>query len=132
MGGISELNAVCGIFNGWVDVGINRGNEAASKQLETTVIRHIVFFTARQPEHLDEIVAGLKLLATIPHARHLEVARNTKVDQISNEVDVVVYAEFADEEALKAYKAHPTYAEATRLVRPLRDLRLSADFPAQT
>ena len=53
------------------------------------------------------------------------------MDQISNEVDVVVYAEFEDAAALAAYKAHPTYAEATRLVRPLRELRLSADVVAK-
>ena len=94
------------------------------------MIRHIVFFTAGHPDHLDAICEGLALLGTIPHARHFEVTRNSKVDQISNEVDVVVYAEFADEAALAAYKAHPIYAEATRLVQPLRDLRLSADVVA--
>ena len=59
-----------------------------------------------------------------------EVAENARIDQIGNEVDVVVYAEFADEAALAAYKAHPTYAEATRRVRPLRETRLAADFKA--
>jgi len=58
------------------------------------------------------------------------VTRNRKVDQIGNDVDVVVYAEFADAEALAAYKAHPTYAEVTRRVRPLRELRLAADVTA--
>jgi len=43
-------------------------------------------------------------------------------------VDVVVYGEFADEAALAAYKAHPTYAEATKRVRPLRELRYAADI----
>ncbi len=81
--------------------------------------------------NLDAICEGLALLGTIPHSRHFEVTRNTKVDQISNEVDVVVYAEFADAAALAAYKAHPTYAEATRRVRPLRELRLSADVVAR-
>lgn len=94
------------------------------------MIRHIVFFTAAVPDNLDAIIEGLNLLGTIPHSRHFEVTRNTKVDQISNEVDVVVYAEFADEAALAAYKAHPTYAEATRRVRPLREIRLSADVIA--
>jgi len=94
------------------------------------VIRHIVFFTARSPDNLDAICEGLSLLATIPHSLRFEVTRNAKVDQIGNEVDVVVYAEFADAEALAAYKAHPTYAEATRRVRPLRELRLAADIPA--
>jgi len=94
------------------------------------VIRHIVFFTARDPADLDRIVEGLELLGTIPHSSHFEVSRNGKLDQIGNDVDVVVYAEFPDEAALMAYKAHPTYAEATRRVRPLRELRLAADFRA--
>ena len=95
------------------------------------MIRHIVFFTARDPADLDRIVEGLELLGTIPHVSHFEVSRNGKLDQIANDVDVVVYAEFADEASLMAYKAHPTYAEATRRVRPLRELRFAADFPAR-
>ena len=93
------------------------------------MIRHIVFFTA-SPENLDAVVDGLWLLAEIPHAQHFEVCRNGKLDQFGNEVDVVVYAEFADEAALAAYKAHPIYAEATRRVRPLRETRHAADFTA--
>lgn len=95
------------------------------------MIRHIVFFTAAEPDNIEAICEGLALLGTIPHSLHFEVTRNSKVDQISNEIDVVVYAEFADAAALAAYKAHPTYAEATRRVRPLRELRFSADVPAQ-
>ena len=95
------------------------------------MIRHIVFFSAASPDNLDAICEGLELLGTIPHTSHFEVTRNTKVDQISNEIDVVVYGEFADETALAAYKAHPTYAEATRRVRPLREIRLSADVIAR-
>ncbi|MGV8854019.1 MAG: Dabb family protein [Devosia sp.] len=94
------------------------------------MFRHIVFFTAIGAHTIDAICEGLALLGTIPYSTHFEVSRNSKVDQISNEVDVVVYAEFADAAALAAYKAHPTYAEATRRVRPLRELRLSADFLA--
>ena len=94
------------------------------------MIRHIVFFTCR-PANLEAVVEGLELLGQIPHSLHFEVTRNAKVDQIANDVDVVVYAEFADEAALAAYKAHPLYAEATRRVRPLRELRYAADFKAQ-
>ncbi|HZY68350.1 MAG TPA: Dabb family protein [Devosia sp.] len=94
------------------------------------MIRHIVFFTAKAPENLPAILDGLSLLGTIPHVSHFEVTPNRKVDQIANEVDVVVYAEFESEAALRAYKAHPTYAEATRRVRPLRELRFAADFEA--
>src|SRR5436190_8999373 len=94
------------------------------------MIRHIVFFTAKSPEHLPAIVDGLEPLGTIPHVSHFEVTANRKLDQIGNDIDVVVYAEFDSEAALKAYKAHPTYAEATRRVRPLRELRFAADFEA--
>ena len=94
------------------------------------MIRHIVFFTAKSPENLPAILDGLRLLGTIPHVSHFEVTPNRKVDQIGNDVDVVVYAEFDSEAALKAYKAHPTYAESTRRVRPLRELRFAADFEA--
>ena len=55
---------------------------------------------------------------------------NSKVDPLSDEIDIVVYAEFSDEAALAAYKAHPTYAETTSRVRPLRELRFSADVKA--
>jgi len=98
---------------------------------EVAVIRHIVFFTARDTADLGRIVEGLELLGQIPHSTHFEVVRNSKLDQIGNDVDVVVYAEFEDEAALAAYKAHPLYAEATRRVRPLRELRYAADFKAR-
>jgi len=39
---------------------------------------------------------------------HFEVTENTKVDLNANDVDVVVYAEFADQAALGACRAHPT------------------------
>jgi hypothetical protein len=94
------------------------------------MIRHIVFFTAKSPQDVPDIITGLRLLGTIPHVSHLEVTTNRKVDQIGNDIDVVVYAEFDSEAALKAYRAHPTYAEATRRVRPLRELRFAADFEA--
>lgn len=94
------------------------------------MIRHIVFFTAK-PENVDAVAKGLELLAQIPHTSHFEVSRNSKIDQIANDVDVVVYAEFADEAAFRAYKAHPLYAEATRRVRPLRESRYAADFIAK-
>ena len=94
------------------------------------MIRHVVFFTARRREDLPEIIKGLSQLGSIPHSSHFEVTTNRKVDLYANDVDVIVYAEFADAEALAAYKAHPTYALATQQVRPLRDLRFAADFEA--
>ena len=92
------------------------------------MIRHIVFFSARRDADIDAIADGLRGLGGIPGASVFEVVPNAKIDPICDEIDVVVYAEFSDEAALKAWKAHPLYAETTAIVRPLRDLRYSADF----
>ena len=94
------------------------------------MIRHIVFFSAMRGENVEAMRVGLEALGSIPNSTLFEVSLNTKVDPLSDEVDVVVYAEFPDEAALAAYKAHPTYAETTARVRPMRELRLSADVIA--
>lgn len=91
------------------------------------MIRHIVFFSARNKDDVEAIVTGLKQLGDIPHSIVFEVMKNTKVDPISGEIDVVVYGEFKDENALAAYKAHPIYSATTALVKPMRELRISAD-----
>ena len=92
------------------------------------MIRHIVFFSAKQPEDIQRIAEHLNGLGRIPHSDFFEIGLNRKVDQLGTEVDVVVYAEFRDEAALAAYKAHPIYAETTAKVRPLREMRIAADF----
>lgn len=94
------------------------------------MIRHIVFFSAKRGVEALAVRDGLMTLAAIPTSTHFEVAINTKVDPWSGEIDVVVYAEFPDEAALAAFKAHPIYAETTARVRPMRELRYSADFEA--
>ncbi|QND60264.1 Dabb family protein [Mesorhizobium huakuii] len=94
------------------------------------MIRHIVFFSARRKEDVESVRTGLLALGSIPHSSLFEVTLNTKVDPLSDEVDVVVYAEFADDAALAAYKAHPLYAQTTAKVKPLRELRYSADVVA--
>jgi hypothetical protein len=96
------------------------------------MIRHIVFFTAKDSGNAKSIREGLALLTGIPHARRLEIGVNRKSDPISKEVDFVVYGEFDDAAALASYKAHELYAEATRRVRPLRELRLAADYDSGT
>ena len=93
-----------------------------------TFIRHVVFFSAADAKDLTRIVDGLSMLADIPYASTFEVVQNSGVDALSNEVDVVVYAEFSDDAALSAYKAHPLYQAAIDVVRPLRELRIAADF----
>ncbi|UPJ79288.1 Dabb family protein [Bradyrhizobium sp. 183] len=92
------------------------------------MIRHIVLFTAKDKAHVDQIIVGLSVLTKIPHARRLEIARNCKSDQLGNDIDVVVYGEFDNETELAAYKAHDLYQESIRRVRPLRELRLAADY----
>lgn len=94
------------------------------------MLRHIVFFTAKQPEDLPVMQAGLDLLKTIPINGKLEILRHTRKDPVSSPVDLVVYGEFADEAALAAYKAHPAYQHSIAIVRPLRDLRIAADVDA--
>jgi Stress responsive A/B Barrel Domain len=95
------------------------------------LIRHIVFFSAKEGQDVQAIRSGLLALAAIPHSSHFEVTFNTKVDPLCDAIDLVVYAEFADAAALAAYKAHPIYAETTRRVRPMRELRFSADVVAE-
>ena len=89
------------------------------------MIRHIVFFSAKRGVEAITVRDGLMALAAIPASSHFEVSLNSKVDPWSSEIDVVVYAEFPDEAALAAYKAHPVYAETTKRVRPMRELRYS-------
>ena len=93
------------------------------------MIRHVVFFSAKDKKDLEAIFEGLLILKTNPHANHLEISRNLQTDALTgSQVDVVVYAEFTDEEQLAAYKAHPVYQQSIDKVRPLRELRMAADF----
>ena len=94
------------------------------------MIRHIVLFSAKDPAEIGSIQAALSRLAEIPDARRLEVARNAKRDGLSAEIDLVVYGEFDDYDALARYQAHPIYAETIALVRPRRETRIAVDFEA--
>ncbi|MEZ5814283.1 MAG: Dabb family protein [Alphaproteobacteria bacterium] len=96
------------------------------------MIRHIVMFTARNKTDLAAIENGLKNLTEIPGDFTIEITRNRKTDQIANDIDIVVYGEFPDQNALNAYKAHPLYAKSTTIVRPLRELRIAADIETTT
>ena len=92
------------------------------------MIRHIVLFSAKNPSDIDAIHQALAKLKAIPHARHLDVSRNAKKDSLSREIDIVVYAEFEDYGQLEKYKAHPLYLKSIEIVRPLRDMRIAADY----
>lgn len=87
-------------------------------------------FTAKKPDYIDAVYNGLQMLENIEGDWVLTVTKNKKVDQIGNDIDVVVYGEFADDAALAAYKAHPIYSECIDVVRPLRDKRIAVDIPA--
>lgn len=91
------------------------------------MIRHIVFFSVKDGHDVDTVREGLERLATIPHADLFEVLPNSKVDPMCDRIDLVVYAEFKDEAALFAFKKHPTYDATTQYVRPMREMRFSAD-----
>lgn len=92
------------------------------------MLRHIVFFSAKDETDIDRIIEGLSQLSAIPHVTHFEVTKNIKRDALSSDVDVVVYTEFKDEDALSAYKAHRIYEAAIKVVRPLREMRVAADI----
>lgn len=92
------------------------------------MIRHIVFFSVKDPAQLEEVETGLKLLEQSPYPTLLEVKRNLRRDLFDNEVDLVVYGEFPDQAALDAYKQDPLYQLSIDRVRPLRELRIAADI----
>ena len=92
------------------------------------VIRHFVFFSA-QSSQLDVVFEGLKILEKIPYADLVEVRLKEKLDEISNKIDVVIYAEFSSDEALNAFnafKSRPLYEESIERVLPNRELRFVA------
>ncbi len=91
-------------------------------------IRHVVFFSAKDQADVPKIMDGLSILKDIPHTQTFEIVQNRKADLFGNEADVIVYVEFANEAEFHAYKAHPLYEESIRRVRPLRDMRVAADF----
>lgn len=92
------------------------------------MLHHVVMFSVKKAEDLDAVFQGLKLLEQIPESETLQICRNVKADQLSDDVDVVVFGRFQSEAQLAAYKAHPLYAESIKRVRPLRDARVVADF----
>ena len=95
------------------------------------MIRHIVFFSVKEGQDIETVRQGLLQLGTIPYSDVFEVLPTMQVDPMCDKIDLVVYAEFKDEEAFYAYKNHPTYDATTQLVRPMRELRFSADIKTE-
>ena len=95
------------------------------------MIRHIVFFTARDQKYKETIYNGLLTLTNIPDCLQIEVGINTRHDPISQKSpDFIVYAEFDSDEQLARFKNHELYEKSIQIVRPLRDMRIAADFDA--
>lgn len=92
------------------------------------MIRHIVFFSAKNPEDIDIIATTLAGYSEIPGVKNFEIGRNRKVDALENDVDIVLHAQFETEADLIAYKNHPTYLAGIETVRPIRELRIAADY----
>ena len=49
-----------------------------------------MFFSAKRGENVEAMRVGLEALGSIPNSTLFEVSLNTKVDPLSDEVDVVV------------------------------------------
>lgn len=92
------------------------------------MIRHIVAFSARDPNEIEMIRDALRRLGEIPGVRDFRVAPNAKCDALSTEMDVVLEATFDSWADLEAYKAHPTYQETIDVVRPRREQRMVLDY----
>ena len=94
------------------------------------MIRHVVLFSAN-PGEKDRLLIGLKNLEALVDedlAEKLEVKENLKLDTYSQECDVIVYGEFLSHDQLDKFKAHSIYQDCIKVVRPIRDLRIVADF----
>ena len=97
------------------------------------MLKHIVAFSAKNPNNIAAIKAGLEMLGHIPGVENFSVRENMKLDKISvemmaEEMDVVMYVEFASIEDLESFKQHQIYAKCIDVVRPLRDKRIVLDF----
>ena len=93
------------------------------------MIRHLVFFRAREPSDLPKMRRTLMTLAGIDGVRGFEVGVNEQRDEGSDDdIDLVVHAVLDDADALAAYKASPIYQRSVAVVRPLRELRIAVDY----
>lgn len=92
------------------------------------MIKHIVLFSAKNPNDVSIIKSALERMSSIPQVNLFQVTYNSKRDKFSKEIDVVLYSEFESWADLAAYQDHPIYHETTEMVRPLRNQRIVVDF----
>ena len=98
------------------------------------MIRHVVLWRLLDELRADSNsvdMAGIKrnvasMCAQIPGVLRADIAR---VGQgTSDSVDLVLYSEFENWEALQGYEDHPLHLEFRRLIGPLRSERRVADY----
>lgn len=97
------------------------------------MLRHIVIFTIREKKDHDTVYEGLSILKGIPDCLHLEIGKNIRHDPVSQaSPEFIVYGEFESEEQLALFKGHELYEKSISIVRPLRDMRVAADYDASS
>ena len=92
------------------------------------MIRHVVFFTAKNPADREVLFSSLSLLKEIGHARVVEVARNFETADVTLVPDVALYTDFDSVAQRGAFKAHPLYKRVVEIVNETRDVRIAVDF----
>ena len=99
---------------------------ATNPQRRARVLMKFLDLVARDMEPLAELLAR-EHGKTIPDAKG-DIQRGVEVIEFSCGVPHLMKGEFTDAAALAAYKAHPAYQASIDRVRPLRGLRISADY----
>ena len=97
------------------------------------MLRHIITWkltaadTGAKLEDAATIAAALQgLVSLIPEIRGLTVARN--VVSLDTNWDLVLVADYDDEEALRTYLDHPEHRRVVGIIRPLVAERAAVDF----
>lgn len=97
------------------------------------MIKHIVMWNVRgdSPEEKRKAALDLKarfegLRGQIPGLRHLEVGLD--ISDAAYACDVVLYSEFEDAAALRAYADHPAHLAVRRELADVRTARYQVDY----
>lgn len=97
------------------------------------MIRHIVMWNLRgdTPEQKSHNIETLRrsfdsLRGRIPGLLHLDIGVDTS--RIDYACDVVLYSEFASQDALDAYATHPEHLRVKRELGDLRVARYQVDY----
>ena len=98
------------------------------------MIKHIVMWKLKErAEEADKLTNARRIKAEleslrgrIPGMLTLEVGLN--VDPSSAAFDVVLYSEFENADALRAYQAHPEHVLVSQFIGRVRSDRVLADY----